>query len=124
MNIFDEEFGVDEKAVKGNWFFIRGIKVKLAYMQSTSIAGKVDSLRTMKKEKVGRELTEDEHSEIGSKVFCNQILLDWDVDDYPCTPENIRETIEKYPAFLQGCMNIANNNKSFQEKVVKDAVKK
>lgn len=124
MNAFDKEYGFDEKIANGNWFLIRGIRVKLAYMQSTKISGKVDSLRSIKKEQVGRELNENEHADIGSKVFCNQILLDWKMEGYPCTPENIAETIEKYPLFLQECMQVANNNKRFQDEVVKDTVKK
>lgn len=124
MNALDAAYGFDEDKAKGNWFILNGIKTKLAYMNHPEIEAKVQEKRNKKSEGLNRILTEEEHEEIGTDIFVNLVLLDWEIEDYPCTTENKLDAIKKYPKYLEDCFNVSRNNKKFQNKRIEETVKK
>jgi len=123
MDIFEKAYGYDKETAKGNWFTVNGIAVKLAYSNQPKIEAKVHDLRTQKTEEVGRELTNDEHQEIGEAVFISDVLIDWKAD-LKCDEQNKIMVMKKYPSFVSDCMAIANNNKKFQEKRIEETTGK
>lgn len=123
MDIFEKAYGYNEDLAKGKWFPVNEIQVKLAYLNDPKIEAKVHDLRAQKAEKTGRQLTNDEHEEIGTAVFVSDVLLDWKTD-IPCNQENKIEVMKKYPRFVTDCMTVAGNNKCFQEKQIEEATGK
>lgn len=124
INDFDDAYGFDEELAEGNWFTIKGISVKLAFLNSPNVEAKVQDLRNKKSEQLNRELHYEEHEEIGTEIFLNDVLLDWKVKGLECTKENKLEMIKKYPRFLEDCFSISKNNKKFQQERIEEIVKK
>lgn len=123
MKLMDAEYGYDKDLAKGNWFTVGGLRVKLAYMQEATVEAKVKELRDTKEKQLKRKLNEDEHEEIGTEVFVEHVLLDWE-DDEECNEETKAKVLKGYPQFISDCVDIANNNKMFQAKKIEETVGK
>lgn len=122
---FSDAYGYDPKKADGTWFDVNGIRTKLAYANSEKVEAEVQSVRQRLSDKLGRELRTEEHEEIGTDVFVNHVLLDWEVSDgLECTEENKRDIIQKFPKYLNDCMAICQNNKKFQEERISKQTKK
>lgn len=121
---FDDAYGYDPELAKGKWFTTRGgIKVKLAFAGDANIEAIVQKKRNDLSDELGRELTSEEHEQIGIDVFVENILLDWK-SKLPFNKENIIKVIEKYSRFTNDCMVIFQDNKCFQEKRIEEQVGK
>lgn len=130
MGDFFESYGYEENQAKGKEFNIFGIKVTLAYIGSKEITAKIESKRKQLEEKVGRELTEEEQTEIGRDIFLNDLLLSWEEgttlkgEPFPYTKDNVLFMIENYPKFMKDCYAILTDNKQFQNKRLESKVGK
>lgn len=129
MADFNDLFGFDDKLSKGKWFDICGMKVKLAYSDSPEIEAKAEQERNDLTEKLGRELTIEELTEVGNKVFSENVIIDWEEgltikgEPFPCTNEN-KSIALKNPKFTKNCILISRNNQMFQQKRIDEKTKK
>lgn len=123
-DLFEEAYGYDEELAKGHWFTLpSGFKVKLAYAQSPEVEAKVQARRNELSDKLGRELKAEEHEEIGMDVLVNEVVLDWK-HNVPYSPDICRQMVQKYPRFLNECMEVMNDNKKFKQERVDKQLKK
>lgn len=123
LSTFGKAYGYDKELAKGKWFNIRGIKTKLAFQNEPNVIASVKTRREELNKQLKRELNDEEHEQIGIECFVELVLLDWETEDnYPCTKETKKAIIEEHPDYISECIQISQDNRAFQEKVIEDTV--
>lgn len=122
--VFDKFYGYDDKLAQGTWVTLpNGFEVKLAFAHTEKVEAIVQEKRNKLSDKLGRELSSDEHEKIGEEMFCEYLVLGWKAP-LECTPANILAMMKKYPKFVTDCMAMCHNNQTFKSKRLDEQTKK